>query len=422
MRKPFKRSVNADRSTRSVQATWEHRREIWGEGRDGALLRSLSRVRAIAKALGSGWAFSKTEPNSHDCIVRDSARDQQRRGNERAAARSNPFRAFAENKPVGNALFKWDHYLEIYNRYFAKMLGKEINVLEVGVRGGGSLDMWVAVLGPACRVYGVDIDPQCIRYEAANRRILIGHQGDRAFWARAKVTMPPLDVVIDDGSHVPEHQIATFEELWPILRPGGVYLVEDVHGCFNPFLAYVLGLMVQMNGGTSSRPWEVVPTPMQRSGSSGKAPRTVRAAVRERNSLRSTSSARSSCSCAGPGGSWRRSAPRCSSKWRRATRRRWARCSRPPATACSTRPSRPRASRRSPGRSGRRSPCRRSARPLGSPAAGEGRRARGLPGRGDAGWTGRTGPPAPRCHGWRRPRGRGRAAGSSGAPGSVGRP
>jgi len=29
--------------------------------------------------------------------------------------------------------------------------------------------------------------------------------------------MPPLDVVIDDGSHVPEHQIATFEELWPIL-------------------------------------------------------------------------------------------------------------------------------------------------------------------------------------------------------------
>ena len=230
----------------------------------GHLLSRLSRVRAIAKALGSGWAFAKTEANSHGCIVGYSARDQQRRGNERAAERSNPFRAFAENKPVGNALFKWDHYLEIYNSYFANRLGKEINVLEVGVRGGGSLDMWAAVFGPACRVYGVDIDPECTRYEAANRHILIGDQGDRAFWARVKATLPPLDVVIDDGSHVPEHQIATFEELWPMLRPGGVYLIEDVHGCFNPFLAYVVGLMAHMNGGASNGPSEVVPTPMQR--------------------------------------------------------------------------------------------------------------------------------------------------------------
>jgi hypothetical protein len=228
------------------------------------VLRRLRRIRDLAKALGQGWTFAKTEWNSHGCIVHDSGRDHQQGCYEPAIERSNPFRAFAVNKPAGNALFKWTHYFEVYNRHFARMAGKGVNVLEVGVRGGGSLDMWAAIFGPACRVYGVDIDPECTRYEAPNRRILIGDQGDRAFWARVKATLPPLDVVVDDGSHVPEHQIATFEELWPMVRRGGVYLIEDVHGCLNPFLAYVVGLMAQMNGGASNGPWEVVPTQMQR--------------------------------------------------------------------------------------------------------------------------------------------------------------
>ena len=38
----------------------------------------------------------------------------------------------------------------------------------------------------------------------------------------------PFDIVIDDGSHVPEHQIATFKTLWPALRGGGLYAVEDI--------------------------------------------------------------------------------------------------------------------------------------------------------------------------------------------------
>ena len=37
-----------------------------------------------------------------------------------------------------------------------------------------------------------------------------------------------LDFIIDDGSHVPIHQITSFKYLWKNgLKPGGIYIVED---------------------------------------------------------------------------------------------------------------------------------------------------------------------------------------------------
>jgi len=50
------------------------------------------------------------------------------------------------------------------------------------------------------------------------------------------------DIVIDDGGHRPEQQIVTLEELLPHIRPGGVFLCEDVHDEFNKFMFYINGL------------------------------------------------------------------------------------------------------------------------------------------------------------------------------------
>ena len=38
-----------------------------------------------------------------------------------------------------------------------------------------------------------------------------------------------LDVILDDGSHIPEHQILTFNTLFPSVVPGGIYIIEDVN-------------------------------------------------------------------------------------------------------------------------------------------------------------------------------------------------
>src|SRR5690606_21925300 len=59
--------------------------------------------------------------------------------------------------------------------------------------------------------------------------------------------VPEIDVIIDDGGHESHQQIPTLEELVPCLRPGGVYICEDVHGSANNFMQYVYGLASQMN-------------------------------------------------------------------------------------------------------------------------------------------------------------------------------
>jgi len=42
------------------------------------------------------------------------------------------------------------------------------------------------------------------------------------------------DIVIDDGSHVPFHNIISFETLWKNVRPGGIYIVEDIETSYYP--------------------------------------------------------------------------------------------------------------------------------------------------------------------------------------------
>ncbi len=58
--------------------------------------------------------------------------------------------------------------------------------------------------------------------------MLQGDQTDGAFLKELALRCGPFDFVVDDGSHVPSHQRATFDALWPTLPPGAVYAIEDL--------------------------------------------------------------------------------------------------------------------------------------------------------------------------------------------------
>jgi hypothetical protein len=154
----------------------------------------------------------------------------------------NPLRAFFNGRTAGRGIWKWDHYFDTYHRHFEGFRGTDAHILEIGIYSGGSLDMWHDYFGPRAHVYGVDIQQECTRYEDDATTVFIGDQSDRSFWQRVRAEVPKLDVVIDDGGHQPEQQSVSFEELFPHLQPGGVYLVEDLHGPGNRFAAYVHGL------------------------------------------------------------------------------------------------------------------------------------------------------------------------------------
>lgn len=159
-----------------------------------------------------------------------------------------PFSEYFDKVQTGPGIWKWTHYFEIYHRHFEKFIGQpEVNVLEIGVYSGGSMEMWRQVFGAGCRVYGVDIEPSCRAYERDNVHILIGDQGDRKFWQTIRQEVPPLDIVIDDGGHLPDQQIVTLEESLPLLKPGGVFLCEDIQHPLNRFLLYLAGFAGRLN-------------------------------------------------------------------------------------------------------------------------------------------------------------------------------
>lgn len=132
-----------------------------------------------------------------------------------------------------NRSHKFAHYFEIYNHHFAKYIGKDVNIMEIGVNKGGSLQIWKQIFGPGSKIFGVDIDPATKTMEDDQISIYIGDQADRAFWEKVKSEIPRLDILIDDGGHYMEQQIVTFEEMFPHISDEGIYLCEDTATSYN---------------------------------------------------------------------------------------------------------------------------------------------------------------------------------------------
>lgn len=126
-------------------------------------------------------------------------------------------------------LTKWSHYFEVYDRHLAKYRGREIVIVEIGVFHGGSLQMWKSYFGPKAKIYGIDINPACKAFEEENIHVIIGSQNDQLFLEELKKTLPPIDILIDDGGHMMLQQILTFKVLFSHIKGEGVYICEDTH-------------------------------------------------------------------------------------------------------------------------------------------------------------------------------------------------
>lgn len=149
-----------------------------------------------------------------------------------AAAETDLEREFFGN--TGRPVDKWIHYLAAYQQHFGAYRGTPVRMLEIGVFRGGSLDLWRRYFGPEATIVGIDIDPGCAERVTAPNHVRIGSQDDPAFLASVVAEFGPFDIVLDDGSHVGKHQRTSFEQLFPAVRPGGVYAIEDLHTSYWP--------------------------------------------------------------------------------------------------------------------------------------------------------------------------------------------
>ena len=137
------------------------------------------------------------------------------------------------NQPKKLQLHKWHHYLKIYDRHFSRFIGKNPTILEIGIDKGGSLEMWNYYFDNKCKIYGIDINPNCLdvpnKLGATNISVTIGNQESREFWKQYLKDKPKFDIVIEDGGHTMNQQIVTYEELYNHVTDTGVYLCEDLH-------------------------------------------------------------------------------------------------------------------------------------------------------------------------------------------------
>ena len=133
------------------------------------------------------------------------------------------------NNNKNRLIHKWMHFFEIYDNHFSRFRNTSVNILEIGVFQGGSLQMWKNYFGNKCKIYGIDINPECSVFSEDQIEIIIGSQDDRSFLKSLADKIPEIDILIDDGGHLMSQQINTFEILFPHISENGIYLCEDLH-------------------------------------------------------------------------------------------------------------------------------------------------------------------------------------------------
>jgi hypothetical protein len=136
---------------------------------------------------------------------------------------------------------KWGlhFYTKHYDTHFKSFRDKKISFLEIGVgghdnprAGGSSLRMWKKYF-PYANINSIDIYDKSF-LEEKRIRIFKGSQIDHAFLLDVIKEIGNPDIIIDDGSHVNSHVIETFKILFPLLKDGGIYAIEDTQTSYWP--------------------------------------------------------------------------------------------------------------------------------------------------------------------------------------------
>lgn len=128
---------------------------------------------------------------------------------------------------IGHGYHVW------YEKHFSNLRDRPINLLEIGVWEGFSLKLWEEYF-PLGKIYGIDIDAGCARHQSARVNVLIGSQEDPIFLAEVAKNVGELDIIVDDGGHTMTGQKTSFQKLFPSIRPGGYYVIEDLESSYYP--------------------------------------------------------------------------------------------------------------------------------------------------------------------------------------------
>lgn len=116
-------------------------------------------------------------------------------------------------------------YQDVYNELFYKYKNTCRNILEIGFDGGFALQSYSEYFMNAI-VYGIDIKDNRASNVNPNIKVYIG---DACSDESINHFNTEFDIIVEDASHLPEHQIQHFKDYSKFIKKGGVYIIEDVH-------------------------------------------------------------------------------------------------------------------------------------------------------------------------------------------------
>lgn len=136
-------------------------------------------------------------------------------------------------------------YAQHYDLAFDRLRHSPVKLLEIGVGGGESIRTWLEYFdNPDTRVYGVDIVHTTNPYNTVivvnadkpdpRYTFVTGDQGSEIFWQCFVADYgSDWDILVDDGGHANDQIITTFKMMWPHIKRGGCYAIEDLNCAYS---------------------------------------------------------------------------------------------------------------------------------------------------------------------------------------------
>lgn len=117
-------------------------------------------------------------------------------------------------------------YAPLYEEVLAPYRESATAILEIGIEHGQSLRAWREYF-PRANVYGID-NAKSKMFDEDRIATFHADTTDRDGFLGVIYRLPQLDIVFDDGGHVISCQLFTVAALWSKLKPGGLFIVEDI--------------------------------------------------------------------------------------------------------------------------------------------------------------------------------------------------
>lgn len=120
------------------------------------------------------------------------------------------------------------NYTKTYAKYFAAIKDQPLKFLEIGIYHGHSVRLWEKYFSHA-ELHFIDINPSLIVYtpERAHYHFL-DQSSVEQLTAFINTVGGEFDIIIDDGGHTMQQQFVSFVTLFPHIKSGGFYVIEDL--------------------------------------------------------------------------------------------------------------------------------------------------------------------------------------------------